>query len=293
MSELTFIDILKKRNEHPRDKNLKFEAKWHNYTVVGDTYSKYTSVTKLVKGQFPIFDADLVIKRMMSGKNWNEDNKYWGMTPPEIKKLWTSNGAKQSSAGTNLHFNIEQFMNQWLVDENDLFCDSTHDDLLDSYKEDVANNESNISNTSKEWNYFINFISDHLEMKPFRTEWMIYDEDLKLAGSIDMLYKNSDGTYDIYDWKRCKEITKVHNYNTTGSTPFTMSIPDTNFWHYSLQLNTYKAILLRKYGINIRNLYLVQFHIDNPKDNYEIFQCADLQEEVGNIFDNILRNKKH
>ena len=130
-------------------------------------------------------------------------------------------------------------------------------------------------------------------MKPFRTEWMIYDEDLKLAGSIDMLYKNSDGTYDIYDWKRCKEITKVHNYNTTGSTPFTMSIPDTNFWHYSLQLNTYKAILLRKYGINIRNLYLVQFHTDNPKDNYEIFQCADLQEEVGNIFDNILRNKKH
>ena len=293
MSELTFIDILKKRNEHPRDKNLKFEAKWHNYTVLGDTYSKYTSVTKLVKGQFPPFDADLVIKRMMSGKNWNEENKYWGMTPAEIKKLWTNNGAKQSSAGTNLHFNIEQFMNQWLVDVNDQFYDSTHEDLLDSYKEDVANNESNILNTSKEWNYFINFISDHLEMKPFRTEWMIYDEDLKLAGSVDMIYENSDGTYDIYDWKRCKEITKVHNFNTTGNTPFTMSIPDTNFWHYSLQLNTYKAILLRKYGIKVRNLYLVQFHTDNPKDNYEIFQCADLQEEVGNIFDNILRIKKH
>jgi hypothetical protein len=27
-----------------------------------------------------------------------------------------------------------------------------------------------------------------------------------LAGSIDMVYKNEDGTFSIYDWKRTKQM---------------------------------------------------------------------------------------
>ena len=27
-------------------------------------------------------------------------------------------------------------------------------------------------------------------LKPYRTEWMIYDKELKLAGSIDMIFIN-------------------------------------------------------------------------------------------------------
>jgi nucleoside-diphosphate-sugar epimerase len=41
-------------------------------------------------------------------------------------------------------------------------------------------------------------------------EWMIFDEDLKLAGSIDMVYENPDGTLSIYDWKRSKDISKIN-----------------------------------------------------------------------------------
>ena len=32
-------------------------------------------------------------------------------------------------------------------------------------------------------------------------------------------------------------------------------LPDTNFWHYSLQLNTYKAILEDKYGVKITFIF--------------------------------------
>ena len=42
-------------------------------------------------------------------------------------------------------------------------------------------------------------------MEPYRTEWMVYDEDLRFAGSIDMIFKNKDGTLEIYDWKRTNE----------------------------------------------------------------------------------------
>ena len=48
---------------------------------------------------------------------------------------------------------------------------------------------------------FTEAVKDHPELKPYRTEWTIYDEDLKISGSIDMIYENPDGTLSIYDWK--------------------------------------------------------------------------------------------
>ena len=39
------------------------------------------------------------------------------------------------------------------------------------------------------------------------------DEEMKIAGSIDMVYKcGKTGKLHIYDWKRCKEISYDNNY---------------------------------------------------------------------------------
>lgn len=293
MSEPNFIDFLKQRHEHDRDKYLLFEEKWHKYTITNDPKSKYTSVTKVVHAQFPKFNPDLVIKKMMAGKNWNEDNKYWGMTPEEIKAQWNNNSKSVSGAGTDLHFNIEQFMNQWLVDEDDKLVDCDQEMLLECYIEDKETGDCVINNVSQEWKYFLNFIRDHLGLQPYRTEWMIYDEDLKIAGSIDMVYKNEDGTLDIYDWKRAKEITHVNGFGETGIGQHVQHITHSNFWHYSLQLNVYKAIIERKYGLKVRNLVLVQLHPESPTKNYKLFPCADLSDEVNNMFHEIMEaNKK-
>jgi len=37
-------------------------------------------------------------------------------------------------------------------------------------------------------------------------------------------------------------------------------IPDTNYWHYALQLNMYKTILEENYGFKVSELYLVGIH---------------------------------
>jgi len=60
-----------------------------------------------------------------------------------------------------------------------------------------------------EYKYFLNFIKDHSHLTPYRSEWMIYDEHRKIAGSIDMVFMNEDNTLSIYDWKRCKSIDKT------------------------------------------------------------------------------------
>jgi hypothetical protein len=284
MTSSHFIDVLKKRNAHERDAHLQFEEKWHNYTITNDPTSKYMSVTKWNHSHFPAFNADLIIRKMMAGRNWNKSNKYWGMTPAQIKKLWKDNGAAASGAGTSLHADIECFMNQFLVDEADNLVATDHEMLLNSYLEDKADGDCVIHNDTVEWDYFLRFVKEHCPDKtPYRTEWMVYDEELKLAGSIDMVYENDDGTLDIYDWKRSKEIVRVNNFGDVATTACIQHVDNTNYWHYSLQLNTYKRILERKYGKTVRNLRLVVLHPDAVCNNYEIIDCADMTSEIDSL----------
>ena len=283
-----FNQVLEKRNKHVRDKHLVFEPKWHKYTVSNDQ-TPYMSVTKWINSHFPGFNPDAVIKKMMAGPNWNEDNKYWGMSPNEIKKLWNDNGKKSSSAGTALHECIEHFMNQHLENEDGELIKVNHDLLLDSYLEDMEEDDCNIGDNSIEWNFFINYVSNHKEKTPYRTEWKVFDEDLKMAGAIDMIYENEDGTLDIYDWKRVKEINKYNKFESSISNGLS-HIPHSNFWHYSLQLNTYKAIIERKYNKKVRNLCLVVFHPEAECQNYQIVDCADMSSEVSLLLNHRLES---
>jgi len=136
-----------------------------------------------------------------------------------------------------------------------------------------------------EWQYFINFIKDHPHLTPYRTEWTVWHEDVKISGSIDMIYENPDGTLSIYDWKRAKNITRINQYNKFALPPQICHLPDSNFWHYALQLNTYKAIIEQKYGKNVKDLFLVRLHPDAEEKNYELIQLPDLSVEIKDLFE--------
>jgi ATP-dependent exoDNAse (exonuclease V) beta subunit len=135
-----------------------------------------------------------------------------------------------------------------------------------------------------EWKYFINFVRDYPDLKPFRTEWLVYNEDVKISGSIDMVYENPDGTLSIYDWKRAKNITRINNFNKFALYAPVCHLPDSNFWHYALQLNTYKAILEQKYEKTIKDLFLVRLHPDAEEKNYELIPLPDLKREIKELF---------
>ena len=281
-SKSTLYPILEKKNKHERDVNIEFYEEGHIYKILTDPDSKYTSVTTYNHYHFPEFDTDKVIKNMMNGKNWKEGHKNWGMTADEIKQSWSKNGAEASGAGTIMHFDIECFMNQELVDENNNDLKYTHADLLEMYEEDLRDGKPAL-NTSEEFGFFLKFVKENPELTPYRTEWLIYNEDLKLSGSIDMVYENPDGSLKIYDWKRSKGITKTNGFDKYALTECISHLPDANFWHYSLQLNTYKAILEEKYGKKVTELYLVVLHPNNT--TYNLIPCADLSTEVSELFE--------
>jgi hypothetical protein len=263
---------LKSRNVHERDALIKFYQRGHKYEIITDHKSKYTSVTTWNHKHFPKFDADAIIENIFKSKGWGPGHKYWPLTAEQIKASWNVNRDAAAGSGTGLHERIENFMNNK--------CVITHRELYENYK--IENNGK--KDEAIEWDYFINFVKDHPELTPYRTEWMIFDEELKMAGSIDMVYENADGTLSIYDWKRCKEIISVNNWNKFATNSLISHIPDTNFWHYALQLNTYKAILERKYDKKVTKLCLVRLHPDTEEKTYELLEVPILTNEMDVLF---------
>lgn len=262
---------LEKKHPHPRDMLITFDEPTHVYTIqrrdengniVYD--SSFTSVTTWNHSHFSPFNADNIIDKMMKSKNWC-NNKYYGMSPNEIKEIWEKNRKEAAQAGTLMHYDIECYYNN-----------------------------VNVSNNSIEYKYFQQFEYDRTKkggfgqyLKPYRTEWMVFDEELRLSGSVDMIYEAPDGTLQIYDWKRSREIKKYNPWQSSHIECI-QHIPDTNFWHYSLQLNTYKCILERNYGKIVTDLYLVVLHPDN--DNYMRIKVPILTQEMNDLIE--LRKKQ-
>ena len=231
-------------NAHPRDKFISFEEGPHIYTVCGER-GTYTSVTTWNHSHFAHFDADAIIDNMfITGKMDNSSYKYYGMTKEQIKEKWLDSGRLASGSGTQMHQDIEYYYNGM-----------------------------NVKNDSLEFKYFLNFVKDHPNLEPYRTEWMVYYEELMISGSIDMVFKNPDGTISIYDWKRVKEIKSEVEFGKYAHTECIRHLPDVNFWHYSLQLNVYKTILEHKYGMKVSKLCLVRIH---PEDAYKNYECIDV-----------------
>jgi len=299
------------RNAHARDANIQFQEEGHKYTILTDRESKYTSCTTWNHTHFAPFNADAIIESMMKGKNWNPSNKYWGLTANQIKQQWASSGQAAAEAGTQMHYEIECFINggnsfpQPLDGGNSfpqtpggiasphtpsvLFLPNkyTHRDLLQEER-GFQHQERGI-----EWSFFLQFVRDTPQLVPYRTEWLIYDEQVKISGSIDMVYENQeDGTLAIYDWKRVKSIDKTNGFNKWATTECISHLPDSNFWHYALQLNTYKTILERNYGKQVSAMYLVRLHPDNPKKTYELLKVPVLESEMTDLFTLLTTFKK-
>ena len=163
MSEYPTPTYLSQLHPHPRDKDITFEEGPHIYTVLGDR-GGYTSVTTWNHHHFAQFDSINIINNILKNKKWRTDPtyKYYNMTSEEIAKMWDDNRDQAANAGTKMHYDIECFYNN-----------------------------QEVKNNSIEFEYFRKFADDFKELNPYRTEWMVYYEELKLSGSIDMIYENS------------------------------------------------------------------------------------------------------
>lgn len=275
-------------NQHPRDLRIQFNEEEHSYAIDGSKVG-WSSCTQFLHNFFGHFDPDAIIKKMMANPVKWKQSKYYGQTPEQIKAGWAANGEEASTAGTRMHLDIEYFYNSshfeelWLKKGKELAIPSAS---FDKSVAAMAKDDNWTPNESPEWNMFKAYQEKiGSKMIPFRTEWLVFNERIKVAGSIDMLYMKKDGTYAIYDWKRAKEI-KMENRFQSGLGPV-MHLPDTNYWHYSLQLNVYRMILKEKYAMDVNELALVVLHPNHP--TFQVVKVNIMEDEVNAMFDCRLR----
>ncbi|WP_170181344.1 hypothetical protein [Chlorobaculum thiosulfatiphilum] len=188
------------------------------------------SVSAIIEKRFPVFDI----------KYWSavKASRY-NMSAIELEKQWRKDGETAMRAGTLLHEKIESY-----------FLRKEYDEI-------------------EEMGLFHQFINDHSYLEPYRTEWRIFDERYRIAGTIDLLAKKGDA-YEMYDWKRSKKVVDqytgepiVNNEYQSGFGQL-FDIPDTSYNRYCLQQGLYRNILEGRYGLKISKMYLVVLY---PKYN--------------------------
>ena len=281
---------LAKQNMHPRDQRIHFDEGPHKYTIQGiqgadniTPETEFTSVTTWVHQHFDQFHAKNIIAGMMRNKKkWNDpvaNFKYYGKTAEEIEQMWSTAGKEAAAKGTEMHYKIECFYNTTAATATPETATTPAD--------------------TEEMQQFMNFQRDFsATLKPYRTEWTVFHEEARIAGSIDMVYEliephattatatataTTEHPLVIYDWKRCREISRTNQSFKFATHPTIEHLPDSNYWHYALQLNIYKYILLTKYGKTVTDLFLVVLHPD--AQNYNRIKLPDLQSEVQQLFE--------
>lgn len=245
-----------------QDSKLSFEPKEHIYLY--DGVRSLTPVSTVVNYFFEPFDSIGLSERTAI-----RDRK----SQCEVLEDWDCKGAESREIGTFLHSQIESYFSKKPL------VDHTHFSYSGQYVR--VNKDVSIMD---EIRYFKNFLKEN-PLFPFRVEWHIYDLNLGIAGTIDLLCRNGR-EFDIYDWKRSRKASPdetIWRYGINGLN----HIPDIGFYHYAIQQNIYRYILENNYGITVRNMYIVIFH--PIYNNYRKFEIPRMEKETM-IIVNYLQN---
>jgi hypothetical protein len=274
------------KNKHERCDYIIMDEGPHQYYVKGEI--DFKSCTTVIHDQFFEFDSVGEARKMCNRQDFRANVKYEQYqaitTTPSGEPLsiedsvtnvvqsWEENGKTQSGLGTVLHRKIEEYYNGVEMPISEDTVEFTH------------------------FRKYANMVATERVWKPFRTEMVIWEEESKICGSIDMLYVDKDCSdldvtlwkegktrLKVYmvDWKRSKKINK-HGFGKRGKGPCA-SFPDANYHHYRLQLNLYKYMLEKRYMIDVGFMSILVCHPN--QDSYLEYVMDDLSAVIKDLVD--------
>ena len=117
-------------------------------------------------------------------------------------------------------------------------------------------------------------------LETYRTEWCIYATDEDLAGSIDLVLRDpiSNMLY-LVDCKRSEKLQDKYQSFGKYMKPPLQHTADCQGEHYRLQLNIYKWILEKYYGVRVAGLKLVCVHPRYLPDGF-VDEVPDMQDAI-------------
>lgn len=116
----------------------------------------------------------------------------------DVRNFWTL----QTNKGTNMHKAIENYLDFGQIPPS----------------------ISEVSSDFRRWKaWYESQKFAELDMEIYRIEVRVFSVELAVAGSIDAVFRNADGTYTIFDWKRVSKIDTKYT-NDKGFNPNTFEI---------------------------------------------------------------------
>jgi ATP-dependent exoDNAse (exonuclease V) beta subunit len=243
---------------NPHNVKIEFYEDTHTYkSIVDGKEIDYISVSTLAGKYFPKFESEKIA---------GFTAKKRGISTQEVLDEWSKAGKDACIYGTRIHETCE-------------------DTILNRPLRNTANTDKekivfpfaiNIANKFKK------------ELDIIGVEYLVFNEKLKIAGTIDLLAKSkTDNTYYIIDWKTNKSIDVENKYGNKGLYPI-QDLDDTNYVHYALQLGLYEYILKSTGYINTDAVVKkVLIHLNETKP--QKYELPDMSDHVKNIIlENIL-----
>jgi hypothetical protein len=221
----------------PREHRIQFDETSHVYTVDGVRVPR--SVTGLIHLYCNEFDPHRALATMKATPTWRGKcmsiaEEGLGTADEDFIERWQFNGKVQRARGYLLHFQAEAMVNGRCI--------------ALPWSPEFQQAKCIYEFVTREWGF-----------RPLRTEVSIFHCGLRLAGQPDLLCKDRQGRIVIIDWKRVRRI-KAESMQGPMRYPLNM-LPDSNYWHYALQLNLYAYILESEYSLAVAPLmYLAVVH---------------------------------
>lgn len=242
-----------------QDEDIDFEPEEHVYLYLGR--QRLLPVSSLIAWFFDEFDALEV-----AGNQW----KYKGISIEESLDVWEKSGRMASEIGTFVHAQTENYFRDGSFETLCPFCFKGKTDMV---------------NLERERQHFLHFVEDY-NIHPYRQEWPVYDKELNIAGTIDLICQEVNGDYTIYDWKRSTKVVNAFGQPIVEAFGGRMSkgginLPDTAFYHYCLQQNLYRYMLEKYYDIHVNAMNLVVLHPDYP--TYFVASVPKMDEVIQQI----------
>ena len=244
---------------YEQDAYIDFEPYEHIYIYNGR--QRLLPVSSLVGYFFESFNALAAAER-----RWQNSS----IPIEDSLNQWDRIGTLASEVGTFMHAQTESYFRDGTFDTIYPFC---------------YNGQTEAISLEREKQYFLQFVNDYA-IRPYRQEWPVYDLTLNVAGTIDLICQEDDGSFTIYDWKRSSKVVNALGQPITEGFNGKMSmnginLPDTSFYHYCLQQNLYRYMLERHYGIRVRAMNLVVLCASYP--SYYVAQVPKMDEVVSKM----------
>lgn len=208
-----------------------FNSDLHTYTDPNDGF-RYISVTRWIDKFKPVFDKQAKAAKLAAKE---------GVSIDFILEDWQKKKEQSIKYGTRLHKALEIFHNTGNIEDEQCKI------VIDEFKK--------LKLTFSEQTFH---------------EKLVYNRQLGIAGMADIITHNDDNTFNVFDFKTNKRFRFQTKFSDGELLAPLGHYPNTEYYHYSLQLSMYGYLYKNMTGLDVKRLKIYWYERKEP-ENYENF----------------------